>query len=48
MLGAGKKPTGGEVLSDTSGGVSGRAMVGIAVLAMAASLLVVVRIVRTG
>jgi hypothetical protein len=48
VLGAGKKPTGGEVLSDTSGGVSAGAMVGVAVLAMASSLLVVVRLVRSG
>ena len=48
VLGAGKKPTGGEVLSDTSGGVSVRAMVGLAGLVMAASLLLVVRLVRTG
>ena len=47
VLGAGKKPTGGEVLSDTSGGVSAGAMVGVAGLLMAASL-VVVRLVRTG
>ena len=47
VLGAGKKPTGGEVLSDTSGGVSAGAMVGVAGLVMAASL-VVVRLVRTG
>jgi hypothetical protein len=48
VLGAGKKPTGGEVLSDTSGGVSAGAMVGVAVLAMASSVLVVVRLVRSG
>jgi hypothetical protein len=48
VLGAGKKPTGGEVLSDTSGGVSAGAMVGVAGLVMASSLLVVVRLVRTG
>ena len=48
VLGAGKKPTGGGVLSDTSGGVSGRAIVGLAGLALAASFLVVVRLVRTG
>ncbi len=48
-LGAGKKPTvGGEALSETSGGVSAGAMVGVAGLVMAASLLVVVRLVRTG
>jgi hypothetical protein len=43
-----EKPTGGEVLSDTSGGVSGRAMAGLAGLALAASVLVVVRLVRSG
>jgi hypothetical protein len=48
VLGAGKRPTGGEVLSDTSGDVSAGAMVGVAGLVMAASLLVVVRLVRTG
>ncbi len=48
VLGAGKKLTGGEALSDTSGGVSAGAMVGVAGLALAASLLVVVRLVRTG
>ena len=48
VLGAGKKPTGGEALSDTSGGVSAGAMVGVAALALAASLLVMVRLVRTG
>jgi hypothetical protein len=48
VLGAGKKPTGGEVLSDTSGGVSVRAMVGLAGLALAASLFVMVRLMRAG
>lgn len=48
VLGAGKNPTGGEALSDTSGVVSAGAMVGVAGLVMAASLLVVVRLVRTG
>ena len=49
VLGAGKKPTsGGEALSDTSGGVSAGAKVGVAGLVMASSLLVVVRLVRTG
>jgi len=48
VLGAGKRPTGGEVLSDTSGDVSAGAMVGVAGLVMASSLLVVVRLVRTG
>jgi hypothetical protein len=42
------KDAGEEALSDTSGGVSVRAMVGMAGLLMAASLLLVVRIVRTG
>jgi hypothetical protein len=49
LLGNGEQPTdGGDALTDTSGGVSVRAMVGIAGLAMVASLLVVVRLVRTG
>ena len=50
LLGDGQKPdgSGGEALSDTSGGVSGRGMVRIAVLAMAASLMLVARLVRTG
>jgi hypothetical protein len=49
VLGAGKQPTGGgEALSDTSGGVSAGAMVGVAGLTLAASVLVVVRLVRTG
>ena len=47
-LGDGERPTGGEVLSDTSGGFSVPAMVGVAGLVMAASLLVVARLVRTG
>ena len=49
-LGASEKPKDGgdEALSDTSGGVSVGTMVGIAGLAMAASFLVVVRLVRTG
>ncbi len=42
------KDGGDAALSDTSGGVSGQAMVGMAVLAMAAALFVVVRLVRTG
>jgi hypothetical protein len=37
-----------EALSDTSGGVSVGAMVGMAGLVMAASMLMVVRLVRTG
>ena len=48
VLGAGKKPTGGEVLSDTSGGVSAGAVVGMAGLALAASLFMVVRLLGTG
>ena len=49
LLGNGEKPKdGGDDLTDTSGGVSVRAMVGIAGLAMVASFLVVVRLVRTG
>ena len=50
LLGDGQKPdgSGGEALSDTSGGVSGRGIVGLAGLAMAATFLVVVRLVRTG
>ena len=47
VLGDGERPTGGEALSDTSGGVSAGAMVGVAGLVMAASVLVVVRLVRT-
>ncbi len=49
-LGKGETPRegGGEALTDTSGGVSVRAVVGMAGLAMVASLLVVVRLVRTG
>ena len=43
-----ERPTGGEVLSDTSGGASVRAMVGVAGLALAASLLLMMRLVRTG
>ena len=48
VLGAGKKPTGGEVLSDTSGGLSAGAMMGLVGLVLAASLLVLVRLVRAG
>ena len=45
----GEKPKdGGEVLSDTSGSVSAGATVGLAGLALAASLLMVLRLVRTG
>ena len=42
------KDGGGEVLADTSGGVSAGAMVGVAGLALAASVLVVSRVLRTG
>ena len=48
VLGDGEKPTGGEVLSDTSGAASGRAIVGLVGLALAASVLVVSRVVRNG
>lgn len=48
VLGAGEKPTVGGVLTDTSGSVSASAMVGVAGLVMAGSLLVVARLVRTG
>jgi hypothetical protein len=49
LLGDGQKPKDGndDALSDTSGGVSVRTVVGLAGLAVAASLLVVVRLVRT-
>jgi hypothetical protein len=46
--GDGERATGGESLSDTSGGFSARTVVGLAGLAMAASLLVVVRLARSG
>jgi hypothetical protein len=50
LLGNSEKPKdgGGEALSDTSGGVSARAIAGMAGLLMTASLLMVVRLVRTG
>ena len=51
VLRDGEKPQDGEVLSDTSGGVSGRAMAGLAGLALAglaASVLLVARLVRPG
>jgi hypothetical protein len=50
VLGNSEKPKGGgnEALTDTSGGVSVGAMVGLAGLVVAASLLVVVRLVRPG
>ena len=48
VLGDGEKPKDdGDVLNETSGGVSVGAMVGMAGLAMAVSFLVVVRLVRT-
>ena len=46
VLGAGKKPTAGGALSNTSGGLSTGAMVGLAGLALATSVLLVVRLVR--
>ena len=47
VLGNGKKPKdGGDALNDTSGVVGARAVVGMAGLAMAASLLVMVRLLR--
>jgi hypothetical protein len=47
---SGEKPKGdvGKVLSNTSGGFSGPALAGLAGLALAASVLLVVRLVRTG
>ena len=49
VLGNGEKPKdGGDALNDTSGVVGVRAMVGIAGLAMVASLVVGVRLVRAG
>jgi hypothetical protein len=49
ILGNGEEPKdGGEALTDTSGVVGTRAMVGIAGLVMVASFLVVVRLVRSG
>ena len=49
LLGNGEKPKDGDyALTDTSGVVPARAVVGLAGLAMVASLLVVVRLVRTG
>jgi hypothetical protein len=42
------KDGGGEALTDTSGGVSGRAMAGLAGLALASAVLVVARLVRSG
>ena len=49
LLGNGEKPKdGGDALTDTSGVVPARAVVGLAGLAIAASLLVMVRLVRIG
>jgi hypothetical protein len=49
VLGNGEKPTdGGDALNDTSGVVPARAVVGMAGLTIAAALLVMVRLVRTG
>ena len=49
LLGNGEKPNdGGDDLNDTSGVVPARAVVGLAGLTIAASLLVMVRLVRTG
>jgi hypothetical protein len=48
VLGGGDKPIGNDPLTDTSGVVPVRAMVGVAGLAMVTSFLVIVRLVRTG
>ena len=48
VLGNGEKPKSSDALTDTSGVVPARAVVGLAGLAIAASLLVVVRLVRIG
>lgn len=48
VLGDSERPTDGGVLSNTSGGVSGRAMARLAGLALAASVSVVARLVRAG
>ncbi|CAA9475525.1 MAG: hypothetical protein AVDCRST_MAG05-900 [uncultured Rubrobacteraceae bacterium] len=48
VLGDGERSADGGVLSDTSGGASVPAMVGVAWLALAASVLVVARLVRPG
>ena len=49
VLGNSENPKdGGDALTDTSGGFSVGAMVGMAGLAMATSFLVMVRLVRTG
>jgi hypothetical protein len=49
LLGNSEKPEdGGEALSDTSGGVSVGAMVGLAGMAKAVSFSLVVRLVRSG
>jgi hypothetical protein len=47
VLANSEKPMGGEALSDTSGGVSAGAMVGVAGLALAASIALVLRLMRT-
>ena len=47
-LGNGEKPKSSDALTDTSGVVPAWAIVGLAGLALAASFLVVVRLVRTG
>jgi hypothetical protein len=46
-LGDGERPQDGEVLSETSGRFSGPALLGLAGLALAASLLVAMRLTRT-
>jgi len=48
VLSDGEKPRSSDALTDTSGVVPARAVVGLAGLAMVASFLVVVRLVRTG
>ena len=49
-LGNGETPEegGGDALTDTSGIVSARAMIGVAAIVMGASFLLVWRLVRTG
>lgn len=47
-LGDGASPEDGDTLSDTSGGVSVRAMAGLAGLVMAGSLLLAMRLLNTG
>jgi hypothetical protein len=48
VLGDGEKPGNNDALTDTSGVVPARAVVGLAGLAMVASFLVVVKLVHTG